>query len=143
VRQAGMTPHCSRAEAVLLVRRAHQGDTAAKSDLIASNRRLVVSVARRYVSTPPKEDGWETRITNQPPDPEHLAPLLALGEQGLLTAVERFDESKGFAFPTYATWWIRQAITKGIQGGEPGGVREPRALAPDSSTGAMRLDLPS
>ena len=137
-----MAPHFSCAEALLLARRAHQGDTDAKSDLIASNRRLVVSIAHRYVRTPPKEDDWERRMTTQPPDPEHLAPLLALGEKGLLTAVERFDEAKGFAFPTYATWWIGQAISKGIQGGEHAGVREPRSPAPDSSAGAMRLDLP-
>jgi DNA-directed RNA polymerase specialized sigma subunit len=82
-------------------------------------------------------------MTTRPPDPEHLAPLLALGEKGLLTAVDRFDEKKGFAFPTYATWWIRQAISKGIQGGEHGGVRVPQSPAPDFSAGGMRLELPS
>ncbi len=138
-----MAPHLGRAEAVLLARRAHQGDIGARANLVVSNRRLVVKIAHRYMRTvPPNEDDWERQMTTQPPDAEHLAPLLALGEKGLLTAVERFDETKGFAFPTYATWWIRQAISKGIQGGEHGGVREPRSPAPDSSGGAMRLEIP-
>jgi RNA polymerase primary sigma factor len=121
----------------------HQGDTDAKADLITANRRLVVSIARRYVGIPPTEGNWNTRTTSQSPDLEQLAPILARGEQGLQTAVGRFDESKGFAFPTYATWWIRQAITKGTQGGDPGGVREPISPAPESPLGAVRIDLPS
>ena len=142
VHQAGLAPHLSRDEALLIARRAHQGDAEAKSDLIAAYRRLVVSIARRYAGVTPKEDDWKTRATAQPPDPEQLAPLLVRGDQGLQTAVDRFDESKGFAFPTYATWWIRQAMAAGTQGGDPGGVREPRSPGPESPSGAILLDLP-
>lgn len=143
VHQANLAPHLSRGEALLLARRMHQGDAAAKSDLITASRRLVVSIARRYVGVPPTEDDWTTLATAQPPDRERLAPLLAWGEQGLQTAVARFDGSKGFGFSTYATWWIRQAITHGTQGGDPGGVREPTSPAPESPSGAVRRDLPS
>lgn len=140
---ASLAPHLSRDEALLLVRRMRRGDAEAKADLIAANRRLVVSIARRYVGVPPSEDDQRTRTTALPPDLEQLAPVLVSGEQGLQTAVGRFDESKGFAFPTYATWWIRQAITNGIQGGDSGGVREPSAPAPEAPSGAVRIDLPT
>jgi RNA polymerase primary sigma factor len=143
VHQASLAPHLSRDEALLLARRMHRGDTEAKADLITANRRLVVSIARRYVGVPPSEDDWKTRTAAQPPDLEQLAPILAKGEQGLQTAVGRFDESKGFAFPTYATWWIRQAIAEGTQGGDPGGVREPTSPTPGSPSGAVRIDLPN
>lgn len=143
VHQANLAPYLSRDEALLLARRMHQGDTEAKADLIAASRRLVVSIARRHVGIPPSEGDWKTRITAQPPDLEQLAPILARGEQGLQTAVGLFDESKGFAFATYATWWIRQSMTEGTQGGYPGGVREPISPAPESPSGAVRIDLPS
>ena len=130
VRQASLAPHLSRNEALLLARRMHQGDIEAKAELITANRRLVVSIASRYVAVPPRDDDRWTRTTAQPPDLEQIAPILVRGEQGLQTAVGHFDESKGFAFPTYATWWIRQAITKGTQGGDPGGMREPISPAP-------------
>jgi len=72
-----------------------------------------------------------------------LAELLPKGEEGLLMAIDRFDASKGFSFPAYATWWIRQAIIEGTQGGDMGGVREPRSPAPAPPSRAVLLDLPA
>ncbi|MGO8863124.1 MAG: sigma factor [Acidimicrobiales bacterium] len=62
---------------------------------------------------------------------ERLADLLRQGESGLQTAIERFDPSKGFAFSTYATWWIKQEIIRGNGGGNAN-VREPRHSLPSS-----------
>jgi RNA polymerase primary sigma factor len=143
VHQASLAPLLRREEALVLARRVHQGDAEAKSDLIAANRRLVVSIARRHASVTAKEGDWKTRTMGDPPDPERLAPLLAKGEQGLRVAVDRFDESKGFSFPTYATWWIGQAIAEGNQGDDPGGVREPLSPGPGSLSGAVAFDLPT
>ena|ERR1700676_1986566 len=142
VHQAGLAPHLSRDAVLLLARRVHQGEDEARSDLVAANRRLVVSIAGRYVCVPPPEDAWEVPAAAQPTHSEQLAPLLRFGEQGLHTAIERFDEAKGFAFPTYATWWIRQAITRGGLGDNLGGVREPRSPHPESPSGAVRLTIP-
>jgi RNA polymerase primary sigma factor len=128
---------------VLLIRRVQVGDAEAKESLIAANRRLVVMIARKYVHTTPHEDDWEARITTQSLDSERLAELLPMGEGGLIAAIDRFDESKGaLSFPTYATWWIRQAIAEGTEGDDPAGVREPRSPAPGTPSRAARLDLP-
>ena len=90
-------PLLSREEEVALARRIEQGDRAAKERLINSNLRLVVSIARRYQG--------------------HELPLLDLiqeGILGLIRATEKFDWRKGFKFSTYATFWIRQAIDRGL-----------------------------
>jgi RNA polymerase primary sigma factor len=141
-RQAGLAPRLNRDEAVLLIRRVQVGDAEAKERVVAANRRLVVMIARKYVHTTPHEDDWQPRITTQPLDSERLAELLPKGEEGLLTAIDRFDESKGFSFSTYATWWIRQAIAEGTEGDDPAGVRGPRSPAPETPSRAARLDLP-
>ena len=125
VRHAGLAPHLNRDDALVLLRQVAQGDDGARSDLIGACRRLVVSNARRYV----------------PSHSDDLAPLLALGEEGLRMAIDRFDESKGFAFQSYATWWIQQAITRGGLG-NLGGVREPRSPHPESPSGTVHLDVP-
>lgn len=84
-------------EEVALALRIEKGDEAAKQELAEANLRLVVSIAKRYVGR-----GMQ------------FLDLIQEGNMGLMKAVEKFDYRKGFKFSTYATWWIRQAITRAI-----------------------------
>jgi len=97
LREIGRTPLLSMEREIELARRIEQGDAAAKQELTQANLRLVVSIAKRYTGR-----GMSF------PD------LIQEGNIGLMRAVEKFDFRKGYKFSTYATWWIRQAITRAI-----------------------------
>ena len=90
-------PLLTAAEEVELAKRVEQGDTEAKDRMINSNLRLVVSIAKKYQSRD---------LT--------LLDLIQEGIFGLIRAVEKFDWRRGFKFSTYATWWIRQSVERGI-----------------------------
>ena len=98
LKDIGKTPLLSSEEELKLAERVAKGDVAAKKLLAESNLRLVVSIAKR----------WVGRYNMQ------LLDLIQEGNMGLLKAVEKFDYTKGFRFSTYATWWIRQAITRAM-----------------------------
>lgn len=95
--EIGRIPLLTREEEVSLAKRIEKGDLSAKQKLSESNLRLVVSIAKRYIGR------------GLP-----FLDLMQEGNFGLLRAVEKFDYRKGFKFSTYATWWIRQAITRAI-----------------------------
>src|SRR6201986_2427675 len=97
VRQIGGGPLLTREEERELARRKDAGDEEAKKRLIESNLRLVMAITRNY-----------TRA-NVP-----LLDLIQEGNLGLIRAVEKFDYTLGFKLSTYATWWIRQAITRAL-----------------------------
>jgi RNA polymerase primary sigma factor len=95
--EAGKWPLLTAAEEVELAKRIERGDKDAKDRMINSNLRLVVSIAKRYQG--------------------HGLPLIDLIQEGiigLIRAVEKFDHRRGFKFSTYATWWIRQAVQRGV-----------------------------
>jgi RNA polymerase primary sigma factor len=95
--EAGRWPLLTAAEEVELAKRIERGDKEAKDRMINSNLRLVVSIAKRYQG--------------------HGLPLIDLIQEGiigLIRAVEKFDHRRGFKFSTYATWWIRQAVQRGV-----------------------------
>jgi RNA polymerase primary sigma factor len=95
--EAGKWPLLTAEEEVELAKRIERGDQEAKERMINSNLRLVVSIAKRY-------QGHEL----------HLLDLIQEGIIGLIRAVEKFDWRRGFKFSTYATWWIRQAVQRGV-----------------------------
>jgi RNA polymerase primary sigma factor len=97
LRKIGRTPLLTAAEEVELAKRVERGDLAAKQHMIEANLRLVVANAKRY------------RNQGLP-----LLDLIQEGTIGLIRAVELFDYRKGFKFSTYSTWWIRQAVTRGL-----------------------------
>jgi len=97
LREIGKIPLLNAEEELALANRVVAGDKDAKDQMAEANMRLVVSIAKRYVGR-----GLD------------LLDLIQEGNTGLLRAVEKFDPDKGFKFSTYATWWIRQAITRAI-----------------------------
>ncbi len=97
LREIGRVPLLSSEEEVDLAKRVEKGDQAAKNKLMQANLRLVVSIAKKYMG---RNLG--------------LLDLIQEGNLGLLRAVEKFDWTKGYKFSTYATWWIRQAITRAL-----------------------------
>ena len=97
LKQMGQVPLLTREDEVRLAKRIEANDMSAKNGLIEANLRLVVSIAKRYTGR---------GLT--------LLDLIQEGNLGLIRAVEKFDWRRGFKFSTYATWWIRQAITRAL-----------------------------
>ena len=97
LKEIGKIPLLTADEEIELAKRMEKGDPEAKKRLAESNLRLVVSIAKRYTGR-----GMQ------------FLDLIQEGNMGLMKAVDKFDYTKGYKFSTYATWWIRQAITRGI-----------------------------
>jgi RNA polymerase primary sigma factor len=97
LKEIGKVPLLTGDQEMKLAKRMEEGDESAKKELAEANLRLVVSIAKRYVGR-----GMS------------FLDLIQEGNLGLIKAVEKFDYTKGFKFSTYATWWIRQAITRAI-----------------------------
>lgn len=97
LKEIGRVPLLTAAEEVILAKKMEKGDMNAQKRLAEANLRLVVSIAKRYV-------GRGMLFLD----------LIQEGNLGLIKAVEKFDYNKGYKFSTYATWWIRQAITRAI-----------------------------
>ncbi|MEO7617597.1 MAG: RNA polymerase sigma factor RpoD, partial [Candidatus Saccharibacteria bacterium] len=97
LREIGKIPLLTGEQEVMLAKRIEAGDKSAKDAMAEANMRLVVSIAKKYIGR-----GLD------------LLDLIQEGNTGLLRAVEKFDYTKGYKFSTYATWWIRQAITRAI-----------------------------
>ena len=95
--EIGKTALLTKAQEVYLARRVERGDRRAKAHLTRANLRLVVSIAKKYASRGVS-----------------LLDLIQEGNIGLMRAVEKFDYRRGYKFSTYATWWIRQAVTRAI-----------------------------
>ena len=99
LKEIGKTPLLNSAEEREIAKKVSQGDEEARQRLIKANLRLVVSIAKRYVNRSPQLS---------------ILDLIQEGNLGLFRAVQKFDYRKGFKFSTYATWWIRQAITRAL-----------------------------
>ena len=97
LRSIGRVPLLSAADEVCLAKRIERGDMAAKQHMVEANLRLVVSIAKGYLGR---------GLT--------FLDLIQEGSLGLIRAVEKFDHRRGYKFSTYATWWIRQAVTRAI-----------------------------
>ncbi len=97
LKEIGKIPLLSSEEEMELAKRISEGDENAKKRMVEANLRLVVSVAKHYLGR-----GMQ------------LLDLIQEGNMGLLKAVEKFDHTKGYKFSTYATWWIRQSITRAV-----------------------------
>lgn len=95
---AGEAPLLTKEQEIELAKRIEAGDEEAREEMICSNLRLVVSIAKRYTNT----------------NFLSFLDLIQEGNLGLIKAVERYDYRMGYRFSTYATWWIRQAITRGV-----------------------------
>lgn len=97
LKEIGRIPLLTREQEISLAQRVNNGDPIAKDQLTSANLRLVVSIAKKYIGR---------GMT--------FLDLIQEGNKGLIRAVEKYDWTKGFKFSTYATWWIRQAITRAI-----------------------------
>lgn len=97
LKEIGSSSLLDAEEELELAKRMESGDEAGRNELIEKNLRLVVSIAKRYL-------GYGLSMQD----------LIQEGNIGLMKAVERYDYRKGFRFSTYATWWIRQSITRAI-----------------------------
>lgn len=97
LKEIGRIPLLIFKEEIDLAKRVEKGDNEAKKKLINSNLRLVVSIAKKYIGR-----GLS------------LLDLIQEGNQGLIRAVEKYDWRRGYKFSTYATWWIRQSVTRAI-----------------------------
>jgi RNA polymerase primary sigma factor len=97
LREIGKVPLLTADQEVYLAKRVERGDVAAKTQMIEANLRLVVSIAKPHVGR-----GLS------------FLDLIQEGSLGLIRAVEKFDYRRGFKFATYATWWIRQAVTRAV-----------------------------
>ena len=97
LREIGQIPLLTNERELELAKRISEGDERAKQELMEANLRLVVSIAKKHTNRGLK-----------------LLDLIQEGNIGLMKAVEKFESNKGFKFSTYATWWIRQAITRAI-----------------------------
>ena len=97
LKEIGKIPLLTQEQELAIAQRMAQGDEKARQEMTEANLRLVVSIAKRYVGR-----GMQ------------LLDLIQEGNLGLLKAVDKFDYTKGYTFSTYATWWIRQAITRAI-----------------------------
>ena len=122
LKEIGKVPLLSADEEIKLAQRMEEGDEAAKKKLAEANLRLVVSIAKLYV-------GRGMLFLD----------LIQEGNLGLIKAVEKFDYRKGYKFSTYATWWIRQAITRAIADQELGREPSPEEIAEEMDIPVERV----